>query len=189
MLSRVSIASAVLLLSAPALAWETSGPEFFRRDKANEWRASLDDLPKAPERSVNRSVRNIDRRSRRSGVRAMIVREARRQGVNVNAALRIARVESRFRCNAVGPRTRYGRALGVFQVLPSSARALGYSGSWRALRSCRHGIKVGIAHMRRCQNTWAGNNLRKLARCHVGGFGRPVYSRYANWYVRKVAGR
>lgn len=156
-----------------------SAAEFFRRDQQSNWRTSLSSVGEY--RPLKRALNASKMR-----VRQMVINEARRQGVNVDAAVRIAYIESRFRCNAVGPRTRYGRAIGVMQVLPSSARALGFNP--HHLRDCMYGIRAGIAHMVRCRDTWAGNDAKKLARCHVGGWARPVRTRYANEYVASVSG-
>ncbi len=103
----------------------------------------------------------------------------------VPTALRIAKVESGFACHAVGPWTRHGHAMGVMQVLPSSAYALGYRGPPAGLLDCETGIEVGIAHMRRCIEQLGARTQDGLAFCHVGGvpWSRGRYSRE---YVRLV---
>lgn len=121
----------------------------------------------------------------RAHVARMVEQETERQLGRqwVPTALRIAKVESGFRCNAVGPRTRHGRAQGVMQVLPKSARGLGHSGS---LLDCRSGIRAGVAHMRMCKQAGA-TTPALMARCHVAGpGGLRSRSRYANQYVRLV---
>jgi hypothetical protein len=81
-------------------------------------------------------------------------------------AVDLARKESSFRCNAVGPRTRHGRARGVFQVMPGSARALGYS--YSRLHECRYGIDAGLAHMRLCI-AYGVKTDRQMFSCHLRG--------------------
>lgn len=81
-------------------------------------------------------------------------------------AVALARKESSFRCNAVGPRTRQGRAKGVFQVMPRSARALGYS--YSRLHECRYGIEAGLAHMRLCIAHGVKTD-RQMFSCHLRG--------------------
>lgn len=84
----------------------------------------------------------------------------------VGTAVLLARKESSFRCNAVGPRTRHGRALGVFQVMPGSARALGYQ--YSKLVDCRYGIDAGLAHMKLCLAHGVRTEQQMLA-CHLRG--------------------
>lgn len=84
----------------------------------------------------------------------------------VGTAVLLARKESTFRCNAVGPRTRHGRARGVFQVMPGSARALGYQ--YSKLLDCRYGIDAGLAHMKLCISHGVRTERQMLA-CHLRG--------------------
>jgi hypothetical protein len=84
----------------------------------------------------------------------------------VGTAVLLARKESGFRCNAVGPRTRRGRALGVFQVMPGSAKALGYQ--YSKLVDCRYGIDAGLAHMRLCISHGVRTE-RQMLSCHLRG--------------------
>ena len=53
----------------------------------------------------------------------------------VASALKIGKIESGYTCNAKGPRTRHGRAVGPMQVLVPSAESLGIS-AWELNSSC-----------------------------------------------------
>jgi soluble lytic murein transglycosylase-like protein len=83
-----------------------------------------------------------------------------------NVAVRIAYVESRHNPRAIGPNTKYGRARGVMQVMPGSARALGYDP--RRLNEMRYGIAAGVAHMKACLQSGVQTE-RQMAACHVSG--------------------
>lgn len=109
-----------------------------------------------------------DKRPVSSSVASMVAASAERQLGSqwVNTALKLAHVESRFNCGAVGPKTRGGRPRGVMQVMPGSARALGYDPA--RLNECQHGIDAGIAHMRSCLNAGVRTH-DQMARCHVAG--------------------
>lgn len=110
---------------------------------------------------------------------------ARRIGKKwVPTALKIAKFESGFSCHAVGPHTRHGRALGVFQVMPSSLRKIGADMPPRKLLTCQGGIEAGIDHMAYCIHIGA-NTPARMAACHVGGSPK-IVDRYARWYVRTV---
>jgi hypothetical protein len=105
-------------------------------------------------------------------------------------ALRIAKLESGYRCNATGPKTRHGRARGVFQVMPATARGMGYNPA--RLHECRYGIAAGIAHFKMCIASGVRTQAQ-MASCHVSGFhGWKVRlnaraERYKQKYVRNAA--
>ena len=83
-------------------------------------------------------------------------------------AVRIAFVESRHNPRAIGPRTKHGRAAGVFQVMPRTARALGFD--YKRLREAEYGIAAGVAHMRLCIRSGVQTDA-EMAACHLTGVG------------------
>ena len=87
----------------------------------------------------------------------------------VPSALKIARLESSFNCNATGPKVNGGRAAGVFQVMPKSAKALGYD--YSRLHECQYGINAGVAHMKQCIEQGNVKTHAQMAACHVSGWG------------------
>ena len=91
----------------------------------------------------------------------------------VESALKIAKVESGYNCQATGPMTRHGRAKGVFQLIDSSARTLGFNPN--KMHDCDQNIAAGIAHMKECINHGVTDS-RGMAACHVAGWG--------NWNIR-----
>ena len=122
----------------------------------------------------------------------LVVAEAREQGVSPELALRIAHVESRFR-SVRGKRTRYGRAEGVMQVLPSTAERV-EPGSSRHLLDPVVGVRVGVKYVAACLRAGA-KTQREVARCYVGGE-RAIHARlrggrsgerYARRYEAMVA--
>jgi len=126
-----------------------------------------------------------------ASVQQMIATETTRQiGAQwVPTALRIAKLESGYRCNAVGPRTRHGRARGVFQVMPATARGMGYNPA--RLHECGYGIAAGVSHMRLCIVSGVKTSSQ-MASCHltgVGGWQRRLNARsenYRNKYIKTV---
>lgn len=86
----------------------------------------------------------------------------------VQTALQIAKAESTYRCTAVGRKGRGGRPMGVFQVTPRTAAALGYNPA--RLTDCAHGVAAGIAHMKACLAAGV-QTPHQMKRCHVTGFG------------------
>ena len=175
---------AAALAITPAAAQEMSSAEFFTRDKTNNWTRPIHQevvVSKVHSRRMNRQQKYVYRK---------IIAEVKvKLGSKwVKPALRLAKIESGYRCGAVGPRTRHGRAVGVFQVLPKSARALGYHSVWR-LKECDYGIAAGIAHMQSCLDSGV-KTMRQMASCHVSGIrGWKIklsrrHERYKQFYIR-----
>lgn len=77
----------------------------------------------------------------------------------VSTALRIAKIESGFRCNA-----RNGRAVGVFQ----NTRPEAFGVSRAAALTCAGGVRAGVAHMRACAAKGARTAAQHM-RCHNSG--------------------
>lgn len=85
----------------------------------------------------------------------------------VPTALKLAKIESNYRCNIDGPRTAHGRAHGVFQLIDGSARALGFDP--KRLHECDYGIRAGIAHMKKCIDAGVATH-NQMSACHVAGW-------------------
>lgn len=88
----------------------------------------------------------------------------------VSTALRIAKIESGFRCNAHN-----GRAVGVFQ----NTNPAMFGVSRGAALTCAGGVQAGVAHMAMCIAKGA-QNARQMMVCHNAGtpFARHVERAY-----------
>lgn len=76
-----------------------------------------------------------------------------------STAMRIAHIESRFRCNA-----RNGRAVGIFQNTNPAMFGI----SRAAALTCSGGIRAGVAHMAMCVGKGARTGPQMM-RCHNSG--------------------
>lgn len=164
-----SIIILAMFASSSALAMPAS--EFFARDKEKNWDRPLayqTDLSRSYDRSTrNREPRqHIKERQRR--VVQVVERQARQKlGERwVKTAVRISYVESRHNPAAVGPNTRHGRARGVMQVIPPTARAMGFQ--YSRLNELEYGVAAGIHHMAICIKTGVRTDA-EMAACHVAG--------------------
>ena len=159
-----TILAASLLLTTPAFA-DMTAAEFFSRDKANSWTGPLVNTVASPYGTLPKHMP-----AKKEAVARIVAREAQaRLGSQwVNTALKLAKIESSYNCAAVGPRTRHGHARGVLQVLPSSARALGFDPA--RLNDCDYGARVGVAHMEACIRAGVRTHAQ-MAACHVAGVG------------------
>jgi hypothetical protein len=189
----LALATAVLVatqVNLPARAVEDSPADFFRKDR--EYWSQGRKAPAEPDYSWAGSL-NTNVTSSVPANRAHIaskVRERTQAELGsqwVPTALSLARLESGFNCKATGPKTRHGRAKGVFQVMPQSARALGYD--YSRLHDCDHGIAAGVAHMKACIRSGVKTH-NEMAKCHVAGVGgwntrlNPRAENYKRKYVR-----
>lgn len=175
MISSMTIFCLVTPANLSLRAAEDSHAEFFTKDRTY-WSRGLK-APEKPDYSWTGSLFSETQPTRPThvNVRADRAHVAKRIKERTQAelgaqwvptALSLARLESGFNCRATGPKTRHGRAKGVFQVMPASARALGYD--YGRLHDCEHGIAAGIAHMRACINSGVRTH-NDMARCHVAG--------------------
>lgn len=157
------------LPASPALA-DMSSAEFFARDRSHSWVGPLHAMPN-PFGTVPKSIK-APRGAGRQMLAIIVTRQVTvRLGRQWTAtALRLTRVESGFRCNAVGPRVRShggNRAQGPLQVMPRTARAMGFDP--RRLTECEYGVAAGVEHMRRCIAAGV-RTPAQMAACHVAGF-------------------
>ena len=164
-----SIIILAMLASSPALAMPAS--EFFARDKERNWTRPLayqsDGAPRVERGTRNREPRQHIRERQRRVVQ-VVERQARQKlGERwVKTAVKISYVESRHNPAAVGPHTRHGRARGVMQVIPPTARAMGFQ--YSRLNELEYGVAAGIHHMAICIKTGVRTDA-EMAACHVAG--------------------
>jgi hypothetical protein len=149
---------------------DDSAADFFAKDQLY-WSKGLN-APEKPEYNGN-SIGDIVKAgdAQRQKVVQLVTEKVRNAMGSewVPTALRIAKVESGFNCGAVGPRTRVGRGRGVYQLMPGSSAALGYS--YGRLNECSYGIDAGVAHMQKCLESAGGHMTpNQMAACHVSGW-------------------
>lgn len=119
-----------------------------------------------------------------ASVEQMVQASAAKHGVPSGLALRISKVESRHSCGKVGS----SGERGPLQVLPSTARHMGYRNIARA--SCASQIDAGMAYLRYCYRE-AGGDHRRTAACYNAGPRALKWKRYpagVRQYVSKVSG-
>jgi soluble lytic murein transglycosylase-like protein len=109
---------------------------------------------------------------------AMVRASAALHDVPVDLALAVSQKESGTSCAAVG---RKGER-GPLQILPSTARALGYKNIAKA--SCAQQTDAGMKHLAICYRGMGGNRWAAAA-CHNQGISairhiRPAAKRYAD---------
>lgn len=181
---RIALASALALcLAGPAFAGSNDAIGFILEDAARmagtETTVESVSLPADPGSAsatpaVGTSVPT-------GGVAALVAARARAHGIDPALALAIAKVESNFRCDAVG---RSGE-LGIMQVKPATARSVGITGN---LRDCETGIEAGLLYLRAAIERH-GEGCGAISAYNIGihrntapctGYGRKVLATMAN---------
>ena len=187
---RAVIISSIILactVSGSSYSLEENAAEFFHKDKTYWSQGRL-----APSGMVWTEMGYGATMIAPTSVQAKVAKHTEREMGSqwVGTAMRLAKLESGYRCNATGPKTRHGRAKGVFQVMPGSARALGFNPS--RLHECDYGIAAGVAHMQSCLRAGVKTH-DQMARCHVAGVGgwntrlSRKAERYKRQYVRMAS--
>ena len=165
------------LLSSPVLATEEDSGSFWREEAARQEKT----LP--TKGGVTKDKKKVMDR-----IATVVTREIGEQWVPT--ALRIAKVESNYQCHVSGPNTRHGRAKGVFQLIDSSAKALGFDP--RKMHDCNENIAAGVAHMKVCIS-YGVKDPRGMAACHVAGWHHwnvklaKQHERYKQRYINMAA--
>lgn len=95
---------------------------------------------------------------------SLVTSEARKQGVPVSFALKMARIESGVQC---GVHNASSTASGPLQVLRGTAKSMGYRGNIRHA-SCAVQVHYGMKHLAMCYHG-AGGNQALAKRCHQVG--------------------
>jgi soluble lytic murein transglycosylase-like protein len=109
----------------------------------------------------------------------LVETSARKQGVPVELALQVAEKETGVQCGKVGS----SGERGPLQILPSTARQLGYKNIRKA--SCSEQTDAGMKHLAKCYRGMGGNRWFTAA-CHNQGFSaisgrvKKQAKRYAN---------
>lgn len=154
---------AILGMSGPCYS-EESASEFFSRDRERTAQTS--------NKFIKIPIYRLGKKEDKENMTIVEMVAATTKAILgpqwVPSALNIAKHESSFNCNAVGPRVSGGRAAGVFQVMPGSAAGLGYS--YRRLHECQYGIEAGVAHMKQCIDKGGVQTSDQMSACHINGW-------------------
>jgi soluble lytic murein transglycosylase-like protein len=117
-----------------------------------------------------------------SDATALVTAAAKRHRVPVDLALRVGRAESGLQCH----RHNKSGASGPLQIMPSTARAMGYRGPSIRRASCAVQTEWGMRHLAMCYRGAKGDR-RIAAACHYQGVSAlQRVSRAGAAYARRV---
>jgi len=117
----------------------------------------------------------------------LIVKHATANGVPVSLARAVVRAESNFRPNARG---RAGE-IGLMQIKPATARAMGYSGSAKGLYDPDTNLKFGMKYLGLARKLGDGSVCGTLLKYNAGHGAKrmnPVSKAYCSKVQRHISG-
>jgi soluble lytic murein transglycosylase-like protein len=115
---------------------------------------------------------------------AMIESAAKRAGMPAEIAEAVAHTESRFNPNAIGG----DGEIGLMQVLPSTARMLGFTGSFAEFAVPQTNIHYGVTYLAEAWRRAAGDLCTTVMK-YRAGHGETRFSYLSVDYCRKVRTR
>ncbi|WJH41200.1 transglycosylase SLT domain-containing protein [Aliirhizobium terrae] len=120
----------------------------------------------------------------RDAIVALITQEANRQGLPPEIAEAVVHTESGFNVHAVGA----DGEIGLMQVMPSTARMLGFSGGLDALAVPETNISLGVTYLAQAWRR-AGRDLCTTVMKYRAGHGETRFSHLSVDYCLKVRAR
>lgn len=107
---------------------------------------------------------------------------AEKHGVPVNALIALAHQESRFNTSATGVQTKYGKAQGIMQYIPPTAKSLG-------IDPMDAGQSIDAAAMQLRQRLDAGDSMEDAFRFHFAGPDKRQWGAKTQIYGSEVSGK
>lgn len=135
---------------SPPIAPPASAPVVVLREREKPAAAPVPSVPKSAPRSFWTKIHDFLFPAK---VSAIIDEESRKEGVPAELVKRVAFVESRGKCRI---RARDGKSIGLMQVRPETARAMGVRGDQN---DCRNSVIAGARYLKlalkRAHGDWA----------------------------------
>lgn len=171
-------AAALAALVASGIAATASGDDFYMLVRPSDAVSRAGAV--TPGRAVSATT------PARRDVAAAVDLHAARHGIPAGLFHRLVQRESGYRLNAVGPKTRWGRAYGPTQILCSTARGLGEPDCSRLTRDADRAVELAALYLKQgkaATGSWAG-----AAAWYHGGPNKALHGRKTRAYAAAVAG-
>lgn len=127
------------------------------------------------EKISSASVENVQERDR--PYRALIKRHAKKNGVPFDLARAVIEVESNFRANVRGQ----AGEVGLMQIKPATARAIGFTGTITELFEPETNIKYGMKYLGEAYRLGGGTTCGAILKYNAGHYAKhmnPISARY-----------
>jgi len=125
--------------------------------------------------------------ARRNRYRPIIARYAKANGVPVRLAMAVVHIESSYKANARGA----AGEIGLMQLMPRTARFIGYKGKLKNLYNPETNIRYGMKYLGKAYRLGGGTSCGAILKYNAGHGAKrmnPISRRYCN-RVRKIMRR
>lgn len=131
--------------------------------------------------NLGKPGKKVSKTNGKKGIRALVAKHARANGVPVKLAMAVVQVESNFRVNARGS----AGEIGLMQILPRTARGIGYKGSMKALYNPDTNLKYGMKYLGGAYRRGGKSTCGTILKYNAGHYAKRMNRISAN-YCRKV---
>ncbi len=119
---------------------------------------------------------------RRAKYASIIRKHAQAHGVPVKLAMAVVQIESMYRPGAVGS----SGEIGLMQILPRTARYIGYTGSMKALHDPETNISYGMKYLGKAHRLGGGSTCGTILKYNAGHGAKKMNS-VSREYCRRVS--
>ncbi len=141
---------------------------------------ATDDVVSAPKsKSKKRSTKLSARKAK---YKPIIAKHARANGVPLRLAMAVVEVESTFKPNARGG----AGEVGLMQILPRTARGIGYKGPMKALYNPDTNIRYGMKYLGKAYKLGGGTSCGAILKYNAGHYAKKM-NPISREYCRRVA--
>ena len=143
-------------------------------------RAKRNDLKKVARKSKRRVAKAPRVRGKgRAAYRALVAKHARANGVPVKLAMAVVQVESNFRSGARGA----AGEIGLMQIMPRTARGIGYKGSMKKLYNPDTNIRYGMKYLGEAYRRGGKTTCGAILKYNAGHYAKkrnPISRKYCS---------
>ena len=118
---------------------------------------------------------------RKNKYKNLIAKHARNNGVPLNLALAVVQVESAYRPNARGA----AGEIGLMQLMPRTARFIGYKGKMKHLYNPDTNIRYGMKYLGKAHKLGGGSTCGTILKYNAG-HGAKKMNRISRKYCKRV---
>lgn len=138
-----------------------------------------------PKRSAKRTRRGGSYAARRKRYKSLIAKHARANGVPLRLAMAIVEAESTFRADARGA----AGEIGLMQLMPRTARFIGYKGSMKKLYNPDTNLRYGMKYLGKAHKLAGGSTCGTILKYNAGHGAKrmnPISKRYCRRVSRMM---